>query len=41
LEHLRARGETAFAFSFAKLFPPPDAPDAAPQVGFADPRPAL
>jgi hypothetical protein len=34
LEHLRAHGESAYAFSFAKLFPPPDAPDAAPQGGF-------
>jgi Domain of unknown function (DUF3291) len=41
LEHLRTHGETAHAFSFAKLFPPPDAPDAAPQVGFAEPCPAL
>jgi len=40
LEHLRASGETAHAFSFAKLFPAPDAPDARPVTGFADPCPA-
>ncbi len=41
LDHLRAHGESAYAFSFAKLFPPPDAPDAAPQTGFAEPCPAV
>jgi hypothetical protein len=41
LEHLRAHGESAYAFSFAQLFPPPDAEDAAPQAGFAEPCPAL
>jgi hypothetical protein len=41
LEHLRLHGETARAFSFAKLFPAPDAEDAAPSQGFADPCPAI
>ena len=41
LEHLREHGETTFAFSFTKLFSPPDAPDAEPQTGFAEPWPAV
>jgi hypothetical protein len=40
LEHLRAHGETAHAFSFAKLFPSPDARDPRPRMGFADPCPS-
>jgi GNAT superfamily N-acetyltransferase len=40
LEHLRARGESAYAFSFAKLFPSPDSPDARPGLGFAASRPS-
>jgi hypothetical protein len=40
LEHLRAHGESPHAFSFAMLFPQPDASDPAPRVGFADPCPA-
>ncbi len=40
LEHLRAHGESAHAFSFARLFPPPGSPDPRPHVGFADPCPS-
>ena len=40
LEHLRAYGESPHAFSFAMLFPAPDAVDPAPRAGFADPCPA-
>jgi hypothetical protein len=39
LDHLRAHGESARAFTFAKLFPSPDAPVETPIVGFADPCP--
>jgi hypothetical protein len=41
LEHLRLHGETERSFSFAKLFPPPDAPGLGPRIGFADPCPAV
>jgi hypothetical protein len=40
LAHLRAYGETAHAFSFAKVFPAPDAASRDPRVDFADPCPA-
>jgi len=40
LEHLRAHGESAQAFSFAKLFPSPDSADPRPRLGFADPCPS-
>jgi hypothetical protein len=40
LEHLRAHGESARAFSFAKVYPPPDSANSEPTVGFADPCPA-
>ena len=40
LEHLRAHGESAQAFSFAKPYPPPDSPDPRPSPGFADPCPS-
>jgi Domain of unknown function (DUF3291) len=40
LEHLRTHGESAQAFSFARLFPAPDSPLRTPVVGFADPCPA-
>jgi len=40
LAHLRKHGESAHAFSFAKLFPAPDSPLKDPVVGFADPCPA-
>ena len=40
LEHLRAHGESAHAFSFAKLFPAPDSLLDGPVAGFADPCPA-
>ena len=40
LEHLRAHGESAYSFSFAKLYPSPDALDPTPSAGFADPCPA-
>ena len=41
LDHLRAHGESAEAFTFAKVFPAPDAGVAKPIEGFADPCPAL
>ena len=41
LDHLRKHGESAHAFTFAKVFPAPDAPVANPIEGFADPCPAL
>lgn len=40
LEHLRSHGESAQAFTFAKLFPAPDSPVQGPVTGFADPCPA-
>ncbi len=40
LEHLRKHGETAHAFSFAKLFPAPDA-RGEPVSDFTDPCPAV
>jgi hypothetical protein len=40
LAHLQTRGESAHAFSFAKVFPPPDSPARDPHLGFADPCPA-
>jgi hypothetical protein len=40
LEHLRAHGESARSFSFAKVYPPPDSANCEPSVGFADPCPA-
>jgi uncharacterized protein DUF3291 len=40
LEHLRAHGESPYSFSFAMLFPEPDAADPASRPGFADPCPA-
>ena len=39
LAHLRAHGESAHSFSFAKVFPSPDSPDPAPKPGFANPCP--
>lgn len=39
LEHLRRQGESAHAFSFAKLFPAPDCAASGPVTGFADPCP--
>jgi hypothetical protein len=41
LEHLRLYGDSKVAFSFARLFPPPDAPNPRQTIGFADPCPAL
>jgi hypothetical protein len=41
LQHIRDNGESAHAFTFAKLFPAPDAIQAKPIEGFADPCPAL
>lgn len=41
LDHLRAHGESAHAFTFAKVFPAPDAAAMKPIEGFADPCPAL
>ena len=35
LERLRATGESAHAFSFAKLYPSPDSADSAPRFGVA------
>jgi hypothetical protein len=40
LDHLCRHGESAHAFSFAKLFPAPDA-GGEPITGFADPCPAV
>ncbi|MGH8316134.1 MAG: DUF3291 domain-containing protein [Steroidobacterales bacterium] len=40
LEHLQAHGPTAWAFSFATLYPAPDAASSKPVEGFADPCPA-
>ena len=40
LEHLRAQGESPYAFSFARLFPSPDSADSRPSSGFADPCPS-
>ena len=40
LEHLRAHGDTAYAFSFTNLFPPPDSPEAGPQAEIPESRPA-
>ena len=40
LEHLGTRGESAHAFTFAQLYPAPDATSAEPITGFADPCPA-
>jgi Domain of unknown function (DUF3291) len=39
LEHLRTRGESARAFSFAKLLPAPDSSLEGPGDGFANPCP--
>jgi hypothetical protein len=40
LEHLRTHGESERSFSFAKLFPRPDAPGLEPRIGFSEPCPA-
>jgi len=40
LDHLRRHGESAHAFTFAKLYPAPDSPIEGPVAGFADPCPA-
>jgi hypothetical protein len=40
LEHLHRNGESAHAFSFAKLFPAPGSSLGGPVAGFADPCPA-
>jgi hypothetical protein len=40
LEYVRVHGESAHAFSFARLFPAPDSSLDGPVVGFADPCPA-
>lgn len=40
LQYLRDHGESAYAFSFAKLFPAPDSPQRGPLIGFVDPCPA-
>jgi hypothetical protein len=40
LEYVRTHGETAYSFSFTRLFPPPGSADPAPTGGFADPCPA-
>ena len=39
LECFRAQGESARAFSFTRILPSPDSPDA-PSLGFVDPCPA-
>lgn len=40
LEHLRGHGESAHAFTFAKVFPAPGTSPSGPVAGFADPCPA-
>jgi len=40
LEHLRSHGESARAFTFARLFPAPDSAQDGPVTGFAEPCPA-
>ena len=40
LEQLRSHGETAQAFTFARLFPAPDAPQSQSTIGFSDPCPS-
>jgi hypothetical protein len=40
LEYLRTHGESAYAFSFANMFPAPDSTLDGPMAGFADPCPA-
>jgi len=40
LEHLRVHGESADAFSFRRVFPPPGAQDTAALTGFSEPWPA-
>jgi hypothetical protein len=40
LEYRRIHGASARAFSFANLYPAPDAADSPPDIGFADPCPA-
>ena len=40
LEHVRTHGESAYSFSFAKLFPAPDSPSSEPSIGFSDSCPA-
>ncbi len=39
-EYLRVQGASAHAFSFANLYPAPDAADSRPCIGFADRCPA-
>ena len=41
LAHLQANGESAHAFSFARIFPPPSQAEQAPRVDLSDPCPAL
>ena len=41
LAHLQMHGETAHAFSFARIFPAPDRADQAPRVDLSDPCPAV
>jgi Domain of unknown function (DUF3291) len=40
LEHLRTHGESAQAFSFTRLFPPPGSTEPPAMTGFPDPWPA-
>jgi hypothetical protein len=41
LAHLQKHGETAHAFSFARIFPSPDRVGEAPSVDLSDPCPAV
>jgi hypothetical protein len=41
LAHLQAHGESAHAFSFAQIFPPPNQAAEPPRVDLSDPCPAL
>ncbi len=41
LDHLQRHGESAHAFSFAKLYPAPDQPAKSPSADLSDPCPAV
>ena len=41
LEHLQAHGDSAFAFTLARLYPPPGQATGTPPLGFADACPAV
>jgi hypothetical protein len=41
LDHLQRHGESAHAFSFAKIYPSPDQPAESPRADLSDPCPAV